>query len=238
MVAFARSGRMIKKRPSLARVTPPSHSLPRTTTRSIHPHYSARHVTSGDAVRIRRQLILIIKPAAAAAAVAVAAAVAAVSSVPFFSFTNRSHGRQYTRARHNTPVVCVVAAAVAAVAATTADYPRKDLPDRGGRLAARSVKWIKVASSQTRVGPYSRLVCDLVSSRHVSPRSSTPENTHGTCCVPRQRRLLVGLVRGCIDSRRNVSKRGLWRAARESPKSAGVNFVSSRRVFKLTAERW
>lgn len=85
-------------------------------------------MTSGDAARILRQLILIIKPAAAAAAV-VAAAVAAVSSFPFFSFANRSHGRQYTRARHNTPVVCVVAAAVAAVA----DYSREDSPDIGGR---------------------------------------------------------------------------------------------------------
>jgi len=64
-------------------------------------------VTSGDAARILRQLILIIKPAAAAAsaasvaAAAVAAvvameaeaAVAVVSSLPFFSFAGRSHGR-------------------------------------------------------------------------------------------------------------------------------------------------
>jgi len=65
-------------------------------------------VTSGDAARILRQLILIIKPAAAAAASAAsaasaavavvameaeAAAVAVVSSFPFFSFAGRSHGR-------------------------------------------------------------------------------------------------------------------------------------------------
>ena len=78
---LARASGTIKKRSPLAQVHLPRSLLLQL---SLSPLFGLHHVTSGDAARIHRQLILIVKPAAttvAAAAAAVAAAAVAAAVV-------------------------------------------------------------------------------------------------------------------------------------------------------------